>query len=163
MRIEDIKRKVVISDGSHACTTPTRLIYIENPLEGLIMPLKELRRIKDWASENNIKVHVDSSRLWEAVVVGAGSLVEFCQATDSMNLCLTKGIGAPVGSVLIGDKEFIRIARWNRKSVDGAMRQPGIVSTMAWAAVVEPFGQDPNGKNSLLHINSVHAARITTL
>ncbi|PQE29719.1 Threonine aldolase protein [Rutstroemia sp. NJR-2017a WRK4] len=163
MRLEDIKRKVVISDGSDACTTPTRLIHIENPLGGLIMPLKELRRIKDWASENNIKVHVDGSRLWEAVVVGAGSLVDFCQATDSMNLCLTKGIGAPVGSVLIGDKEFIRIARWNRKSVGGAMRQPGIVSTMAWAAVVEAFGQDPNGKNSLLHINSVHAARIASL
>ncbi|KAI9047429.1 hypothetical protein LZ554_008873 [Drepanopeziza brunnea f. sp. 'monogermtubi'] len=163
MRLEDIKRKVVLSDGTDACTTPTRLIHIENPLGGLIMPLMELRRIKDWATENDIKVHMDGARLFEAVVVGAGSLSDFCQATDSMNLCLTKGIGAPVGSVLVGDKEFIRMARWNRKSVGGAMRQPGIISTMGWAAFTEAFGQDATGKNSLLQINSIRAARIANL
>lgn len=163
MRLEDIKRKVVISDGSDACTTPTRLIHIENPLGGLVMPLEELRRIKEWATLNGIKVHVDGSRLWEAIVVGAGSLSDFCQATDSMNLCLTKGIGAPVGSVLVGDKDFIRMARWNRKSIGGAMRQPGIVSTMAWAAVMESFGEDPNGEQSMLRINALRAARIADL
>jgi threonine aldolase len=163
MRLEDIKRKVVLSDGSDACTTPTRLIHIENPLGGLIMPLSELKLIKQFASHNNIKVHMDASRLWEAIVVGADSLSDYCQEADSINLCLTKGIGAPVGSFLVGDKDFIHHARWVRKSIGGAMRQPGIVSAIAWAAVQESFGKYPDGRDSLLGVNSKRAERIAKL
>jgi len=150
LTVEDIKRKIVLSDGSDACTCPTRLIHLENPLGGVIMPLAELRRIKRFAEDYGLKVHMDGARLWEAVVAGAGSLPEFCSEVDSVNLCLTKGLGAPVGSILLGDGEFVRHARWVRKSIGGAMRQPGVVAAVAWAALDEAFGRDPSGRESLL-------------
>ncbi|KAF8544375.1 pyridoxal phosphate-dependent transferase [Trichophaea hybrida] len=150
LTVEDIERKIVLSDGKDACTCPTRLIHLENPLGGIIMPLAELRRIKRFATDHGLKVHMDGARLWEAVVAGAGSLPEFCAEVDSVNLCLTKGLGAPVGSILLGDGEFVRHARWIRKSIGGAMRQPGVVVAAAWAAMDEAFGRDPCGRESIL-------------
>ena len=150
LTIEDLKRKIVLSDGSDSCTCATRIIHLENPLGGIIMPLSELRRIKSFAEVHGIKVHMDGARLWEAVAAGAGSLNDFCAAADSVNLCLTKGIGAPVGSILLGDRDFVREAKWIRKSVGGAMRQPGLMATAAWAAVDDTFGRNPNGSTSLL-------------
>ena len=160
LTVEDIKRKIVLSDGSDCCTCATKIIHLENPLGGLIMPLTELRRIKLFAEENNLKVHIDGARLWEAVAAGAGSLVDFCAAADSVNLCLTKGIGAPVGSILLGDYQFIRAAKWVRKTVGGSMRQPGLMATLAWAAMDDTFGRDPTGRASLLGVTHVRASRV---
>ena len=150
LTVDDMKRKIVLSDGSDSCTCPTRIIHLENPLGGVILPLTELRRIKCFAEEHGLKVHMDGARLWEVVATGAGSLNDFCAAADSVNLCLTKGLGAPVGSILLGDYDFIRTAKWVRKSVGGVMRQPGLMAAAAWAAMDEAFGRDPSGKKSLL-------------
>ncbi|MCJ1250451.1 putative low-specificity L-threonine aldolase 1 [Trapelia coarctata] len=160
LTLEDIRRKIVLSDGSDACTTPTRAIHLENPLGGIIMPLTELRRIKQYASENDIKLHMDGARLWEAAAAGAGSLADFCAEADSVNLCLTKGIGAPVGSIVVGDMAFIHHARWVRKSIGGAMRQPGLMAAAAWAAVDEAFGHDSSGRHSLLVRSHELAAKV---
>ena len=147
---EDIERYVTISSGTDACTCPTRLIHLENPLGGITIPLHELRRIKEYADSHNIKVHMDGARLWESVAARHGTLRDFTKVAHSVNLCLSKGLGAPVGSILVGDAEFIRHARWVRKSVGGAMRQPGIMAACAWAAVDEAFGKDSSGVESLL-------------
>ena len=160
LTVEDIKRKVVLSDGSDSCTCPTRIIHLENPLGGVVLPLTELRRIKCFAEEHDLKVHMDGARLWEAVAAGAGTLDDFCNLADSVNLCLTKGLGAPVGSILLGDYDFIRAAKWVRKSVGGAMRQPGLMAAAAWAAMDEAFGRDPSGKDSLLRMTHEHASRV---
>ncbi len=160
LTVEDIKRKIVLADGRDACTVPTRIIHLENPLGGVIMPLAELRRIKDFATAHEIKVHIDGARLWEAVAAGAGSLAEYCNAADSVNLCLTKGLGAPIGSIIVGEKEFVHHARWVRKSIGGAMRQPGFVAACAWAAVNETFGRDPSGQACLLRRSHDLARRV---
>jgi threonine aldolase len=67
-----------------------------------------------------------------------------------MNICLTKGIGASVGAILINDTGFIKHAKWVRKSIGCAMRQPGWVAAAAWASVNSVFGLNPNGTDSLM-------------
>ncbi|KAF1995391.1 l-allo-threonine aldolase [Amniculicola lignicola CBS 123094] len=150
LTLEDIERYVVLSDGTDACNCPTRLLHLENPLGGNIMPLHEMKRIKEFADCHGLKIHVDGARLWEAVVAQHGSLRDFASGAHSVNLCLSKGLGVPMGSIVVGDAEFIRHARWVRKSMGGAMRQPGIMANCAWAAVEEAFGQSASGDESLL-------------
>ncbi|KAF2420960.1 hypothetical protein EJ08DRAFT_673100 [Tothia fuscella] len=113
LTLEDIERHATISTGNDACTCPTRLIHLENPLGGITIPLIEMRRIKEYADHHGMKVHIDGARLWESVAAKHGSLQEFTSVAHSVNLCLSKGLGAPVGSILVGNTDFIRHARWS--------------------------------------------------
>lgn len=135
--LEEIQKYAVISDDVHAC--PTRVISLENTLNGAIMPLSEVRRIASWARSHNIITHMDGARLWEAVAAGAGTLKDFCAEMDSLSLCFSKGLGAPIGSIIVGTKPFIKRARWIRKSIGGGLRQAGVVTAPARVAVEETF------------------------
>lgn len=137
LTLEDIEAHAVLSDDIHAC--PTKVISLENTLNGTITPLEDVRRISAWARERGIIVHMDGARLWEAAVAGAGKLEEYCDAVDSVSLCFSKGLGAPIGSVLVGQPDFIRRARWVRKSIGGGLRQAGVVSAAARVAVEETY------------------------
>jgi threonine aldolase len=148
LTLEDIKKHIVLSDDVHAC--PTRVIALENTLGGTIMPLSEVRRISAFAKEHGVKLHLDGARIWEAVVAGAGSLPEYTSCFDSVSLCFSKGLGAPVGSILVGSEAFTKHARWVRKSIGGGLRQPGVVTAAARVAVDETFGTGPNGEGGLL-------------
>ncbi|PQE04349.1 Threonine aldolase protein [Rutstroemia sp. NJR-2017a BBW] len=158
LTLEDVKKSVTISDDIHAC--PTRVISLENTLAGTIMPLSEVRRISAFAREHGIKMHLDGARIWEAVVAGAGSLPEYTREFDSVSLCFSKGLGAPVGSILVGGKEFIKHARWVRKSIGGGLRQSGVVTAAARVAVDETFGRGPNGEGGKLRGSHEMARRI---
>jgi len=158
LTLEDIKQKIVLSDDVHAC--PTRVISLENTLGGTIMPLSETRRISAFAKQHGIKLHLDGARIWEAVVAGAGSLPDFTTCFDSVSLCFSKGLGAPVGSILVGGSAFIKQARWVRKSIGGGLRQPGVVTAAARVAVDETFGRGPNGEGGLLKRSHEVAQRI---
>ena len=163
LTLEDIKKKVTLGDEIHGC--PTRVISLENTLGGTIMPLAEVKRISAFAKEHDIKLHLDGARIWEAVVAGAGSLPDYTKEFDSVSLCFSKGLGAPVGSILVGSKKFIKHARWVRKSIGGGLRQPGVVTAAARIAVDETFGKDPNGEGGLLrqsHVTAKKIARIWT-
>ncbi|BDD55498.1 hypothetical protein MAP00_001009 [Monascus purpureus] len=140
----------------HHC--PTRLISLENTLGGVVMPLSETKRIVEWAHDNNIKVHLDGARIWEVVVSGAGSLSDFCSLFDSVSLCFSKGLGAPIGSIVVGSERFIQQARWFRKSIGGGTRQLGVLSAAARVAVDEVFGTGPNGEGGKLR-NTHHLAK----
>jgi threonine aldolase len=148
LTLEDIKKNVILSDDVHEC--PTRVISLENTLAGTIMPLSEVRRISAFAKEHNIKLHLDGARIWEAVVAGAGSLPDFTNCFDSVSLCFSKGLGAPVGSILVGSRQLIKHARWVRKSLGGGLRQAGVITAAARVAVDETFGRGPNGEGGLL-------------
>ncbi|VBB71530.1 Putative alanine racemase [Podospora comata] len=163
LSLEDIKANVYLDDDVHTC--PTRLISLENTLNGMIMPLQEVQRISAFAKENGLKMHCDGARLWEAAASGAGSLKEFASCFDTVTLCFSKGLGAPIGSVLVGDKKGIKHSRWVRKSIGGGLRQSGVVTAAARVAVDETFGKGPNGEGGLLrdtHILAQQVAKIWT-
>jgi threonine aldolase len=126
----------------------------------MVMPLSEARRISAWAKEHGLKVHCDGARLWEAVASGAGSLTDYAECFDTISLCFSKGLGAPVGSVLVGPKDVIKHSRWVRKSIGGGLRQPGVVTAAARVAVDETFGRGPNGEGGLLKETHVLAKQI---
>ncbi|CAG8954851.1 hypothetical protein HYFRA_00008537 [Hymenoscyphus fraxineus] len=158
LTLEDIKKNVILGDEIHGA--PTRVISLENTLGGTVMPLEEVKKISAFAKEHDIRLHLDGARLWEAVVSGAGSLPDYCREFDSVSLCFSKGLGAPIGSVLVGPQKFIKHARWVRKSIGGGTRQPGVLTAAARVAVDETFGKDDNGKDGLLKKSHVTAKRI---
>ena len=137
MTLEEVQKKAVISDNVHTC--PTKIISLENTLNGIVFPLEEVRKISKWARENGIIMHLDGARLWEAVAAGAGSLKDYCECFDSISLCFSKGLGAPIGSIIIGTKSFIDRSRWIRKSIGGGLRQAGVVTAAARVAVEDTF------------------------
>lgn len=155
--LEEVQKYAVISDDVHAC--PTRVISLENTLNGATMPLSEVRRISSWARENGIIMHLDGARLWEAVASGAGTLKEFCAEFDTVSLCFSKGLGAPIGSIVIGTKTFIKRARWIRKSMGGGLRQAGVIAAPARVAVEETF---LGGKLKQSHENAKRIQKLWT-
>ncbi|KAG9232714.1 pyridoxal phosphate-dependent transferase [Amylocarpus encephaloides] len=161
LTLEDVKGNVVLGDEIHGA--PTRVIALENTLGGTIMPLEEVKKIAAFAKEHDIRLHLDGARLWEAVIAGAGSLPDYCKEFDSASLCFSKGLGAPVGSILIGQKAFIKQARWMRKSIGGGLRQSGVLTAAARVAVDETFGKDPNGKDGILKKSHETAKRISQI
>jgi threonine aldolase len=127
------------------------------------MPLSEVKRIVEWAHAKGVKVHLDGARLWEAVVSGAGSLSDYASLFDSVSLCFSKGLGAPIGSIIVGSKEFIDRACWFRKSIGGGTRQAGVISSAARVAVEETFGPDPNGQGGKLKNTHIRAKRVAEM
>ncbi|OCK85094.1 hypothetical protein K432DRAFT_318943 [Lepidopterella palustris CBS 459.81] len=153
--LEEVQKNAVVSDDVHAC--PTKIIGLENTLNGTIMPLAEVQKIAAWAREHDIIVHMDGARLWEAVVAGAGSLKDYCKEADSVSLCFSKGLGAPIGSIIVGSEKFIKRARWVRKSIGGGLRQAGVVAAPAKIAVEDTY---LGGKLKQSHINAERVAKI---
>ncbi|ORY62247.1 pyridoxal phosphate-dependent transferase [Pseudomassariella vexata] len=160
LTLEDVKKHACLDDNIHHC--PTRVISLENTLSGLIMPLEETRRISSFAREHGIKMHCDGARLWEAVSSGAGSIKDFAECFDTLSLCFSKGLGAPIGSILVGTKEIIKHARWMRKAIGGGIRQSGVVAAAARVALTT-FGEGPNGVGGRLKDTHAMAKRVGKL
>lgn len=161
LTVEDVKKNVTLGDEIHGA--PTRVISLENTLGGTVMPLEETRKISEFAREHGIKLHLDGARIWEAVVAGAGSLSDYTELCDSASLCFSKGLGAPVGSILIGKKDFIKHARWVRKSIGGGLRQPSVVTAAARVALDETFGKGVWGEGGLLKNSHIQAKKIANI
>jgi len=163
LTLEDIKANVYLDDDVHTC--PTRVISLENTLNGMVMPLTEAQRISAFAREHGLKIHCDGARLWEAAAAGVGSLTDYAACFDTVSLCFSKGLGAPVGSILVGDKDVIKHARWVRKSIGGGLRQAGVVTAAARVAVDQTFGVGPTGEGGLLretHVLAKEVAKVWT-
>lgn len=158
LTLEDIESHVILSDDVHVC--PTRIISLENTLNGLVMPLSEVKRISAYARKHKILLHLDGARIWEACASGAGSLIEYCSLFDSVSLCLSKGVGAPIGSIIVGNTEFITQAKRIRKMFGGATRQSGIIAAAARVALDEQFGSGPNGEGGRLRGCHERARRV---
>lgn len=158
LTLEDVTKYVVLGDDVHKA--PTRVISLENTLGGVIMPLTETKRIVGFAREHDIRIHLDGARLWEAVAAGAGDLTAFTSLFDSVSLCFSKGLGAPVGSILVGSRPFIKRARWIRKSIGGGLRQAGVLTAAARVAMDETFGQSLTGQDGKLRQSHEKARRL---
>ncbi len=115
-------------------TPPTTLIALENTHNhagGTIYPLEEIKKLRDMADEHGLKMHLDGARIWNASIATGITLDEYCRYFDSIQCCFSKGLGAPIGSIVIGDGEFIEKARRFRKMFGGGMRQVGILASAA--------------------------------
>ncbi len=112
----------------------TRLIALENTTGGKVLPVSYMREVHAVAQRHGLRTHIDGARLFNAAVALAGGRDPLQQARmlsesyDSVSLCLSKGLGAPVGSLLLGSADFIRQARRVRKMLGGGMRQAGVLA-----------------------------------
>jgi len=109
----------------------TKLFWVENTHNrggGKIVPFDKLKSLYNLAQKKNIPLHIDGARLVNASVATGIALSEWAQVCDSLSLCLSKGLGAPVGSIIIGSKPFIKLCRRARKALGGGMRQAGIIA-----------------------------------
>src|ERR687885_2367772 len=118
----------------------TAAIAVENTHNfggGTVQPLTEMRALRAGADEMGIAVHLDGARLWNAHVATGTPLAEYGALADTVSVCLSKGLGAPVGSVLVGSAERIAAARVWRKRYGGGMRQVGILAAACRYALDE--------------------------
>ncbi len=125
---EQIQAAISDNDIHHA---ETRLIELENTHNrggGIVYPIEEIRKIKTIAERHKISLHLDGARLFNAVLYSGIPAREYARHADSVMVCLSKGLGAPVGSVIAGTKPFIDKARCVRKMYGGGMRQAGILA-----------------------------------
>jgi threonine aldolase len=109
----------------------TQLVSLEDTANrggGAVYDLNEIKKIRSWCNEHNLPLHLDGARLMNAIVATGVDLKEYAQNFDSISLCLSKGLGAPVGSLLLGTKDFIKKARRVRKVFGGGMRQAGFIA-----------------------------------
>jgi len=112
----------------------SRLIALENTHNlagGTIFPLEEIQQIRRLAERRGLAMHLDGARLWNASAASGIALREYARYFDSVSVCFSKGLGAPIGSAVAGAKDFIARARRCRKMFGGGMRQVGIVAAAA--------------------------------
>ena len=120
-----------VKDRSNEHLTPTSLICLENTHNragGRIYPLDVMRNIAAMARELELAVHLDGARIFNASVATGVPPAQYAACADTVNFCLSKGLGAPVGSMLVSTREVIRQARRVRKRLGGGMRQVGILA-----------------------------------
>jgi threonine aldolase len=111
------------------------LICLENTFTGRVVPLAEQRRVADFAHAHGMRAHLDGARLWNAAVALGVPPAEVAAGMDTVSVCFSKGLGAPVGSALAGDAATIARARRARKLLGGGMRQAGIIAAGALYAL----------------------------
>jgi threonine aldolase len=122
----------------------TAAIAVENTHNfggGIVQPLEQLQRLKQGADELGIKIHLDGARLWNAHVATGVPLATYGALADTVSVCLSKGLGAPVGSVLVGSAERIAQARVWRKRYGGGMRQVGVLAAAGRYALDHHLGR----------------------
>jgi threonine aldolase len=126
--------------GGHVA--PTRLICMEtshNSAGGIAIPLENMADIYRVAKDAGLSLHLDGARLFNAAAYLDRPVADLCQHADSIMFALSKGLGAPVGSVLVGSHEFIDRARKKSRMLGGGMRQAGLIAAPALVALADPF------------------------
>jgi len=124
----------------------TGLICLENAhSSGRVLPMEYMKEVYSLARERAVPVHLDGARIFNAAVSLGIDAGEIASKADSVMFCLSKGLGAPIGSMLVGTKDFISRARKGRKIMGGAMRQAGIIAAagiMAIEKMIDRLGED---------------------
>jgi threonine aldolase len=132
-------RNMTNDDDSDAHQCPTKLLCLENThnmLGGIALPVQYMNNIGSLCHNKlNLQIHLDGARVCNAAVALNVSLKDLCHDADTVSICLSKGLGAPLGSVLVGEKETIRLAKRARKRCGGGMRQAGVVAAMGLYAI----------------------------
>jgi threonine aldolase len=123
----------------------TALVWVEQPHSGWVMPLDNLAAVAAVAREHGLPVHMDGARIFNAATALGVPASTIAGHVDSVMFCISKGLSAPVGSVLVGSSDFIKRARRNRKVLGGAMRQAGVIAAAGLYALdnmIERLAED---------------------
>ncbi len=144
-----------INDANNVHLPVSKLVSLENTSNrggGLCYDFKEIEAIKEVCDANGLRLHLDGARIFNAIIKNNENPKDYGRVFDSVSVCLSKGLGAPVGSLLIGDKAFIKQARRVRKVFGGGMRQVGYIAAAGLYAL----------KNNVSRLEEDHqrAARI---
>ncbi len=139
MPLDEVRRSVRLKSlhcpkTALICVEQTFMGSGEGP-GGRVVPLEHLRSLKKLASELGIPVHMDGARLFNAEVASGITVREFAECADSVSVCLSKGLGCPVGSLIAGPREFLARARVVRKRLGGMMRQAGLLAAAGMYAL----------------------------
>ncbi|MCH2060799.1 MAG: low-specificity L-threonine aldolase [Verrucomicrobiales bacterium] len=113
----------------------TRLLCLENTTWGKVLSLDYLKEARNFTNEKGLRLHLDGARLFNAAVASGVAAKEIAGCFDSVSVCLSKGLGAPVGSLLLGGKEFVREGKRWRKMLGGGMRQSGLLAAAGMHAL----------------------------
>ncbi|MGM0496031.1 MAG: low-specificity L-threonine aldolase [Bacillota bacterium] len=128
-KLEKMIKKRTIS------TTQTKVICLENAYNGRAIPLDYFAKVRKIADKHNLIIHLDGARIFNAALALGVDVKEVAKYANTVSVCLSKGLCAPVGSVLVGSKEFVKKARLKRKIMGGGMRQVGILAAAGKIAI----------------------------
>jgi threonine aldolase len=148
--------------------TATAAIAVENTHNrggGLVQPLDELRKLFDWSRGAGVAVHLDGARIWNAHVASGVPLSTYGSLADTASVCFSKGLGTPVGSVLLGSAERIATGRLWRKRLGGGMRQVGVLAAACTYALdhhLERLAEDHEHARLLAERLGADPARVET-
>lgn len=152
--------------GYHTVATAALAVeQTHNRGGGTIQPLEALRDVRRIADEHGIAVHCDGARIWNASVASGVPLREYGQLFDTVSVCLSKGLGAPVGSLLVSSQERVDRARELRQRLGGGMRQAGVLAAAGWYALdhhVERLADDHRRARRLAEMVGVDPAEVDT-
>jgi threonine aldolase len=129
LTVRHLTGKLHPPDDIHSPTS--RLVCLENTHNrggGRVYPIETVREVSAWARRHGLAMHLDGARLWNAAVASGVPVREWCRHFDTVSVCFSKGLGAPVGSALAGPRDLIKQARRVRKLYGGAMRQAGFLA-----------------------------------
>lgn len=141
----EVKRNI---KNPNVHTPQTSVICLENTHNnwgGAVIPLSNLQAIREIADRHAIKVHLDGARIFNASTASGVPVKEYARYVDSMMFCLSKGLSAPIGSMLVGPKDFIDYSRRIRKALGGGMRQVGVIAAaglLALTVMTKRLGED---------------------
>jgi threonine aldolase len=145
MNADQVKAAINQDDNHKAHTSLVCLENTSNRGGGSCYDFNEIKKIKQVCRQNDLSLHLDGARLWNAIVAKNETPKQYGETFDSVSICLSKGLGCPVGSVLLGKKDFIKKARRIRKVFGGGMRQAGFIAAAGVYALknnIERLKQD---------------------
>lgn len=125
-------------------TPQTTLICVENTHNnwgGAVVPLENLKALRRVADRRGLRIHMDGARIYNASVASGIGVLDYARTADSVMFCLSKGLSAPVGSLLVGPRDFIAYGRRLRKALGGGMRQVGVIAAAGLLALTEMTGR----------------------
>lgn len=167
LTVQDVQKWVTIGDDIHIA--PTKVISLEITIGGVLTPIQEIQKISEFAHASGIKIHCDGARLWNASAATGLPLAEYCQYFDSVSMCVSKGLGAPIGGVIASTRANIKRSRWLRKQQGGGIRQAGILTSAAmvalkeiWPTMAETHSKVKNFERELLEYGVVPQIPVDT-
>jgi threonine aldolase len=143
-QLDAVNIKAALKGPADAALAPTKLICLENTHNasgGTVMPIEVMAEIRSMAGSVGLPVHLDGARLFNAATYLGVSIRHICDQVDSVFFALSKGIGAPIGAILAGDRPFMKKARRAARSLGGGMRQAGLIAAPAIVGLRDPYPQ----------------------